>query len=264
MRTKALDQKTKRIQTLINWAFALAVILFFKTLLMILVEYQYYFPASFESNFLAGRKQIFKGLYRVAFYVHILTGPVALVISAFLMFSGKRNRYHRWHRTLGKLLVAVTLGLMLPSGMVMATEAFTGPVAGVSFFTLTAVTSMSIVMAAWHAKNRRFTIHRVWATRSFLLLSSPLLLRLMTGATIVMQIETEWTYRIAVWTSWTLPLGVYELRRRIIPAKTNSHSDLALTENHSPLADQERRPCGELIQVTRETAVTSSFISESS
>jgi hypothetical protein len=40
-----------------------------------------------------------------------------------------------------------------------------------------------------------------------------MLLRMMTGATIVFDVEGEWTYRFAAWGSWLIPLTVFEVRR---------------------------------------------------
>ena len=202
-----------RLETLKRIAFWLLVALFFKILGSIVLEYRNYFPANFDSNFLSGRREFFVGSYRAAFYIHIISGPIALLIAAFLMFSGKRKPFHRWHQRLEKTLAYLVLLLMLPSGLVMATRALTGPVAGAAFFVLTFATAICVGVASWHASQRRFAVHQVWATRSFILLCSPLLLRLMTGATIVFDVEGQWTYRFAAWGSWLIPLTVFETRR---------------------------------------------------
>lgn len=211
--TSSAANHGKRLGTLKQIAFWLAVILFFRVVALVVVEYRNYFPANFESNFLSGRKAIFVGSYRFAFYAHIISGPTCLLIAAFLMFSGKKKSLGNWHRWLGKTLAALVLLVMLPSGFVMATRAFTGPIAGSAFFLLTFITAFCVAIASWHASQRRFAIHQLWATRSFILLCSPLLLRLITGATIVSGFENEWTYRFAAWGSWLIPLTVFEVRR---------------------------------------------------
>lgn len=216
---KPVDQTPARtrLESLLRITFWLAIALFFKLLGSIVFEYRNYFPANFESSFLSGKRFFFHGSYRAAFYVHIISGPVALLISAFLMFSGGnksfRSSLRRWHAVLGKSLLALVLFAMLPSGLVMASRAFTGPIAGAGFVALTILLSVCIVMAGWHAKKRRFAVHQLWATRSFILLCSPLLLRLMTGATIVLDIESAWTYRFAAWGSWLIPLAIFETQR---------------------------------------------------
>lgn len=203
-----------RLATMKRIAFWLLIILFFKIVASILLEYRNYFPANFDSNFLFGREAIFHGSYRFAFYAHIISGPICLLIAAFLMFSGKQKSLSHWHRPLGKTLAVTVLLVMLPSGFVMATRALSGPIAGVSFFLLTFATAGCVVASSWYASQRQFAIHRLWATRSFILLCSPLLLRLMTGTTIFFDFQNEWTYRFAAWGSWMIPLAVFELRRR--------------------------------------------------
>ena len=206
-------EPTSRLAVMKRIALWLLIALFFKVLVAIVLEYRNYFPANFESNFLAGRKEFFAGSYKFAFYAHIISGPISLLIAAFLMFSGKQRDLRHWHRRLGKSLTYLVLLVMLPSGFVMATRALTGPIAGTAFFIQTFVTATFVCLAAWHASRRRFLLHQVWATRTFILLCSPLLLRLITGATIVLNIENEWTYRFAAWGSWLIPLMVFEVRR---------------------------------------------------
>jgi uncharacterized membrane protein len=205
----ALSRLQRSILVRIAWI--LAVALFFKVLGSIVFEYRNYFPANFGSNFLAGKESFFYHGYHLAFYAHIVSGPVALLIGALLMFSSKRESLHRWHRRMGKVLAYVILLVMLPSGLMMATRALTGPIAGVSFVVLTVLLSFCIVKTAMLAKRRKFAAHQVWATRTFLLLCSPLLLRLMTGATIVLDVESDWTYRLAAWGSWLIPMTVFEV-----------------------------------------------------
>lgn len=207
------SEDRNRLVAMKRVAFWLLVLLFCKVLISIVFEYRNYFPANFTSNFLSGRKSYFFGYYQWAFYVHIVSGPTALLIASFLMFSGKRKLLSSWHRRLGKLLAYIVLLLMLPSGVVMATKAFTGPIAGAGFFSLTMLTAACVVVASWHASKRRFKRHQVWATRSFILLCSPLLLRLMTGATIVLNVDSDWTYRFAAWGSWLIPFAALEVWR---------------------------------------------------
>ena len=216
--TSMAAKRSDRLETMKRIAFWLLIILFFKTVAAILVEYRNYFPANFDSNFLYGREAFFHGSYRFAFYAHIISGPICLLIAAFLMFSGKRKSLGHWHRRLGKTLAITVLVVMLPSGFVMATRALSGPIAGVSFFLLTFATAGCVIASSWYASQGRFANHQVWATRSFILLCSPLLLRLMTGTTIFFEFENAWTYRFAAWGSWVIPLTVFELfkkRKRI-------------------------------------------------
>ena len=55
-----------------------------------------------------------------------------------------------------------------------------------------------------------FQLHQRWASRCFLFLCSPLLLRLISGAAIVMQLESDAFYRFNAWGSWLIPLAILE------------------------------------------------------
>lgn len=185
--------------------------LFAKVLVSILLEYRWYFPADFDaSEFLSGRRHTFFGVYRSAFYAHIVSGPIAVILGAFLMLSGGRSRYRRLHRYSGRLLMLIVLGVVLPSGLVMARQAYAGQIAAWGFASLSVATAACAATAWRLVRARKFQTHRRWATRCFILLASPLLLRLIAGAVIVMQMESEWSYRLNAWLSWLIPLAIYE------------------------------------------------------
>lgn len=193
---------------------AAIAVLVSRVLLGILLEYRWYLPANFdESAFLSGRRYTFTGLYSAFFYVHILGGPIAIALACFLLLSGGRLRFRTWHRPAGRTLVLIVLLLLTPSGLVMAWHAYAGPLAAVGFGLLSLLTAATALMSAYHAKAKRFALHRRWAERCFVLLISPLILRLIAGAVIVMDIESLWTYRLNAWLSWLVPLTIYEMSK---------------------------------------------------
>ena len=191
-----------------------------RVLYQILAEYGSYFPADFESAFLTGREGFFNGHYRVSFYSHIVSGPIVLVLGFCLMFSGLRGRFRRTHRYLGWIHVVLVAGVVAPTGFVMAMHAYTGPAAGLGFALQSLATATSAIATAWFARNKQFPAHRLWATRCFILLCSPLLLRLMSGAVIVAGVESEFTYRLSAWTSWIVALTIHESWRRMTMSQT--------------------------------------------
>ncbi len=195
---------------LLRWS---VVAIFIRSLSGILLEYRWYFPVDFsQSSFFLGRQAIFSGWYPVAFYIHLIASPIALLLSTWLMFSGQRSSNMRWHRHAGRTLgVAVLLGV-LPSGIVMATKAIGGPVSSWALVALATTTGSTVVMAAVRARQRLYVPHRRWATRSFLLLLSPLLLRMVIGLNTVVGFDYLVVYQWSVWLSWLVPLLVYELR----------------------------------------------------
>ena len=211
---KQLDHSS-RLERLYKLAWFAVIALFAKTLLAIIVEYRWYFPPNFDASpFLTGRETTFLGLYRAAFYTHIVAGPVAIILGAWLVFTGKQKRYVNAHRRVGKLQVAMVLFLIMPTGIVMSGQAHAGPFAGWGFATLSVATAVCAVQTINQARKRNIAAHRRWAMRCFVLLCSPLLLRLGSGVFIVTNWESVFTYRLNAWVSWIAPLILYEWRWR--------------------------------------------------
>lgn len=193
----------------------LAVALLVKVLITILTEYRFYFPPSFDAAFLSGRRDSFVGVYRAAFYGHLISGPVAIALGTCLLFTGNRPRLQTYHRYAGRCLLVIVVVLLAPTGLVMAAHSHAGPAATYGFSTLAIATAISLSVSGWQASKRRWQVHRRWAVRSWLLLCSPLLFRLFTGAAIVLQWESLDFYRLNAWVSWLLPLGLYEVFWRL-------------------------------------------------
>ena len=200
-------------------AFYCTAALLLRVLVSILIEYRFYFPANFASAFLTGREATFVGIYVPAFYVHIIAGPLAVVIGTILWLSGGRARFRHAHRLLGRVQMFIVLAGLVPSGLVMASRAFAGPVAGLGFATLSAVTGFAAVATLAYAVNKQFLVHQRWATRCYILLCSPLLLRVVGGSLVVFQLESELTYRLNAWLSWLVPLIIYEVHWRCTAEK---------------------------------------------
>jgi hypothetical protein len=66
-------------------------------------------------------------------------------------------------------------------------------------------------MTVFYAIRRRFSQHERWATRCFLLLMSPLILRIASGVFIALHWEHPLLYVGNAWLSWLVPLAVYEM-----------------------------------------------------
>jgi Predicted membrane protein (DUF2306) len=184
-----------------------------KVFLTLLYDYRWYFPADFRAPFLVDRRETFVGLYRVAFYGHLLSCPLAVVAGPLLLWSSSRRATHSIHRWIGRATVIVTLSLIVPSGLVMATQAHAGSIAGSGFASLAILTALCACQTWRHARQRRFNIHRAWATRLLILIYSPFLLRIMVGIVITLGVESLWTYRAIAWLSWLLPLTLFEAVR---------------------------------------------------
>lgn len=198
----------------------IAAALIAKVLIGVLAVYSNYLPPNFESGFLQGRAAYFAGGYGTAFYVHIFSGPLALILGIPLMSRSLRRRWPQWHRWLGRALVVSVLLGVAPSGIWMAFYAETGTAAGLAFFLLGLATAICAA-AGWRAARRReLARHQRWMSRCFLLLCSAVVLRIFGGFFTVSGISGDWTYIFAAWMSWLLPLALYEFTLQLSQRST--------------------------------------------
>ena len=197
-----------------NLLLAAVALLGLRVFLGILSEYPKYLPPDFDSAFLTGREESFTRFYATAFYLHLVSGPLAIVLGTFLVWSRGRAPWRTWHRWAGRIQMSLIFALLVPTVLIMARDAFAGPIAGAGFAALSIATGVTAAIALYHAVNKRIPQHQRWATRCFILLVSPLLLRGIAGAAIVTQYESLTTYQLNAWLSWLVPLLGYEVWSR--------------------------------------------------
>lgn len=186
-------------------------LLILKVTLGVVLNYRHYVPPNFESDFLRGRELYFAGSYQWAFYAHIVTGPISLILGMILLSERFRLRFPGWHRLLGRIQVLDVLFVVAPSGLWMAYRAEAGPVAGLGFAALALVTGTSVALGFRSAVKRRFADHRRWMSRCYVLLCSTVVLRLTAGLATVMGVEATWLDPLIAWASWLVPLVAFEL-----------------------------------------------------
>jgi hypothetical protein len=95
----------------------LAVLLICKVTLSVVLGYRDYFPPNFDADFLQGREVYFWGLYALAFYTHLMSGPASLLLGTVLVSDRLRTGAPTWHRRLGRVQAALVLLLLAPSGL---------------------------------------------------------------------------------------------------------------------------------------------------
>lgn len=206
----------------------LAGVLILKVTASVLSNYHDYFPPNFSSDFLRGRERYFWGPYRWAFYAHVLSGPVSLILGLILVGDAFRSRFPTWHRRIGRLQVACVLLLVAPSGLVMAYRAAAGPIAGAGLGALAMATATCAALGARAAVKRRFADHRRWMWRCYLLLCSAVVLRLLGGLATVAGMAAPWFDPLATWIAWLAPLAAFEWRERwagasrLVPARARA------------------------------------------
>jgi hypothetical protein len=189
----------------------LAALLIFKVTVAVVLGYRNYFPPNFSSDFLHGRDNYFSGSYQWAFYTHIASGPVCLILGTVLVSERFRRQFPKWHRYLGRIQVATVLLLVTPSGLWMAYYAAAGTIAAIGFALLAILTGAFAALGWRTAVQRRFAVHRRWMWRCFLLLCSAVVLRIIGGLATVSGVQVEWFDPLASWASWLAPLAAFEL-----------------------------------------------------
>lgn len=218
----------------------LAGLLVLKVTAAVVLGFVNYFPPNFQSDFLHGRESYFWKGYHWAFYVHIVSGPISLILGTILISEQFRLRFPRWHRYLGRMQAVGVLLLVTPSGLWMARYSASGPASGIGFVILSGLTATCMALGWRAAVQRRFQVHRRWMSRTYLLLCSAVVLRLLGGLATVLAVRSPWFDPVAAWTSWTLPLAVFELTRPAWIAAWRSRTRLAALTSASS-ADAPRR-----------------------
>jgi hypothetical protein len=218
------------LTTILRW---LAIALILRVLVAILANYPDYFPPNFDSLFLQGRDSTFTGLYRPAFYIHIFSAPFVLISGLILLSESVRRRRGGLHRVLGRLQLIVLLLFVLPTSVVMSRDAFGGWPAGLSFLALSAATATCAVAGVVHACRHRYESHRRWMLRCFILISSAVVLRLISGAAgLIGMPSPERAYIVAAWSSWLVPLVAYEIAERLrAPGRSRRMGGIVVTTN---------------------------------
>lgn len=223
---------------------SLAVLLMVKVTVAVVGGYREYFPPSFSSEFLREREPYFFGSYQWAFYSHIVSGPVSLMLGLLLISAWFRLKFPVWHRRLGRVQGMTVLLVVAPSGLWMSWYASAGPVASVSFAMLSILTGICVALGWQAAMKRRFADHRRWMMRSFILLCSAVVIRVLGGLGTVLSIESPWFNPVASWASWLVPLALLEagsLRMRC-PGRGTQKKSPIVAPSRPPSAGQSRVP----------------------
>ena len=84
----------------------------------------------------------------------------------------------------------------------MRRYAVTGAVAGLGLALLAIATSVLRPVLGWRAAvGRRFDEHRRWMWRTYLLLCSAVVIRIIGGLATVFQVHAIWVYPVSAWPS---------------------------------------------------------------
>ncbi len=152
--------------------------------------------------------------YLPAFYIHILTGSIVLILGIFQLSKWIRARYTAWHRTSGKVYIFVILIFTAPSGLVMSFYANGGLAAGIGFALLALLWWFFTLKGFKNAKQKNWDVHRGFMLRSYALTFAAVTLRLYSFFFALAGYRGEFIYIIVAWLSWVPSLILMEIYLR--------------------------------------------------
>ena len=85
----------------------------------------------------------------------------------------------------------------------------------ICFIAMSLLVAVFTVLARRTALQRRFESHQRWMTRSYLLMISAVLLRLIDPALRRSGVPDELSYQVSVWLSWVPSLMIFEVIERM-------------------------------------------------
>ena len=184
-----------------------------------------YFVFDMSEGFFA-QKGVVAGdsTWRLAFYVHITFGGIALLAGFTQFFRRLRERFVKLHVSLGKIYVASVL-LGGAAGLFLSLFAMGGIVAIVGFFLLGAAWLFTTAKAYGAIKKHKITEHKQWMIRSYSLCWAAVMLRLLIPSSqIFLDIEFLTAYKFIAWLCWVPNLIVAELIIRNLDTNVRSLS----------------------------------------
>lgn len=175
-------------------------------------------------------------------YIHMAGGTAMLVMGALNLFVGTTRRYFRFHRVIGYAYLA--------GGSVAAVLAFVLSIASIHGKTITPFSfdvhnisdtgfALAALSLAWlgaaalayrAARNRRYESHRQWVIRSYVLVWSFVLCRLVG---FLPELASLGGGAAITWLSWVGPLIICEVAlqwsagARLVPRSTVSGASAA-------------------------------------
>lgn len=154
--------------------------------------------------------------HRVGIYLHVFASSLALLLGPWQFVRSFRTTYPRCHRRLGRIYLAIGVGIGGGSGLYMSAFAFGGAVSTIGFGLLAVVWLYTGARAFLAARDRKFDAHRRWMVRNFGLALAAVTLRIGLGIGFGLGLPFEIFYPALAWLSWVPNLIAAEciLRQR--------------------------------------------------
>jgi uncharacterized membrane protein len=164
-----------------------------------------------RSSFAAHRSEVV--------YLHVFASAAALLLGPLQFWPTLRARHPRWHRFVGRVYLGVGVGVGGVSGLLMALNAYGGPVARAGFAALSLAWIATAAIALGAVVRGDVATHRRWMTRHFALTLAAVSLRLELPLAVAAGVDIAWAYPAVAWLCWVPNLLAVEwLRTRLSPA----------------------------------------------
>ncbi|WP_430400327.1 DUF2306 domain-containing protein [Flavobacterium sp.] len=185
---------------------------FYFTFLLLLITLQY-IPLNFEVTFLKLKQEEVKlSYYNIAFFTHVYTSIVLVLIGWIQFWSFFRKKYTNLHTLIGKFYILIILMFSGPSALIMGYHANGGISSKISFIILSILWLLFTYMSYSYAKKLNFIEHQKFAIRSFALTLSAISLRLFKYIIVFLFHSPPMdTYRIVSWLGWVFNLIIAEI-----------------------------------------------------
>jgi len=148
-------------------------------------------------------------IFNNAFYLHIITAPIALFVAPFQLSKRFRAKSVRRHRLMGRIYCAAVLVAGV-TGVLIGFNAKGGPIAQSGFVLLAVIWLVATFRALQVVRLGQIGLHQEWMIRSIALTFAGVTLRIILPAQLVSGISFDVAYPIVAWLCWVPNLVVVE------------------------------------------------------
>ncbi len=173
-----------------------------------------YYRFEYAAGFLGTKTDIVlqKPAFQWAFYTHISSSLVVLLVGPWQFFPGIMRRFPRFHRISGYVYVLTILGIAAPSGWVLGLYANGGLPAKVGFVMQSTVWWVVTLWAILEIRQNRQLRHTQMMIRSFAVTMAAMSLRTESYAMYyIWKTKPMETYITVTWLSWVGNLLIAEV-----------------------------------------------------
>lgn len=147
---------------------------------------------------------------RFGIYTHVFASVAALSLGPFQFSRQVRAGRPRLHRWMGRIYLAVGVGIGGLSGLYMSAFAFGGILAKLGFASLALAWLFTGLRAFQAIRRGNVSEHRKWMIRNYSLTFAAVTLRIYLPGSMIAGVPFELSYPIIAWAAWLPNLLVAE------------------------------------------------------